>query len=152
MTTGDFVEIQDLQEGDGIMSYNTKTGKFKRDIIISMDRVSNKNMTCSEFTFSEPIKHTVDHPFWVLGKGWCSLDPGLSTSDDHYLPSEEIGLLEPGDKVLLLQENDLIESTFLGGEKFLRYPKTVVTITKLKYNNAFIAGGIVVGTYGRREK
>ena len=144
--------LEDLREGDPILSYNFETGKVENDVIKEMQYVVNKNLGCSTFTDTRPIKHTVDHPFWVKGKGWSSLQPSLSNDERHLLPTHEIQLLEKGDKVILFDGDEVKESIFLDHEKGSKDDKLVMTISKLKYNKAFFAGGILAGVYGTREK
>jgi hypothetical protein len=137
---GTATEIRRVKTGDLVMSFNAETGKTESAIVLEMKKVKHDNIVTLSFETAQ-VNITDDHPIWVKGKGWASLNPKRSMS---YLKLEKVSLLQLGDVCLFINsdgttgESQLMKMELVPGE-FDTY-----TITKLSRNKAFFANGIMV--------
>jgi len=70
--------IDDVSVGDQITNYNIYNKRF--DVTIVEKVVSSEHTIRNTITFSNnsEIKSTIDHPYFIVGKGWCSVNPELA--------------------------------------------------------------------------
>jgi hypothetical protein len=98
MSDGSYKEIQDICVGDSVFSFDFNRMLLVEDLVSSVFNYT-KNWI-SEIVFDNGIvsNNTTDHPYWVIGKGWSSVDPTLTA--ENY--SMEVHKLESGDSVMSL--------------------------------------------------
>ena len=133
--------IEELQVGDQVLSYNLVTGQTEADEIVQLYTTVNANLAVMTFGDSR-LQATVDHPFYVKGKGWCSLRPDLTRETISNF--SEVGQLEVGDICYLLEGGQLNEVTLTSAEATGTLQRTY-TIQRLTRNQTFFAEGILVG-------
>ncbi len=143
MADGSSKNIEDIEVGDIILSYNFDTAKTEPDEV--MELYTTRNMNLATFTFGEmsPLQATIDHPFYVLGKGWCSIDPDMTREVITNMP--DVQRLEVGDTCMIYR-NGQMEEIELASVEPLGSMNRTYTIQRLKHNETFFAGGVLVGT------
>lgn len=98
--------IKNVKSGDIILTFNLALYQlqvFKCDMIASsLHHYANR----IHFTNGTITESTLDHPYYVQGKGWCAVDGAMN--EEHYGLS--VGALEVGDRCICL-ENGVIGTT-----------------------------------------
>ncbi len=97
--------IVQIRTGDKIISYNHNLVILEE---ITVDRIANsRHSIINKTTFSNntSIESTIDHPFWVVGKGWCSVNPA-STSENYNL---QVGQISIGDECIYFDNGNLVK-------------------------------------------
>jgi len=95
------VSIEKIKPGDKILSYNFESNQIEITVV---DKIaSSYHSLCASITFSNGVSVvcTLDHPFYVTSKGWCSLQP--ETTEDNY--GIESMMLKKGDVCLSYSDN-----------------------------------------------
>ena len=123
------------------MSYNEKTGTSEVATILEMKKAPHNNLVQLTFENTE-LKLTNDHPVWVNGKGWASLNPERTMS---YINLTDVKLLAEGDVCFVLNADGKTVQTKLIKATKLNDTFETYTITKISNNKRFFANGIVVG-------
>ncbi len=78
--------IEQIKLNDIVISYNHNLG-ITEEIIV--ERIaSSKHSQIAKISFGKNsiVKSTIDHPFWVVGKGWCSVNP-VTTNENYEIRS-----------------------------------------------------------------
>lgn len=128
--------IETIKIGDEVLTYNFELEREEKTKVETVVSVKHHNMVRLGFDGKE-ITVTNDHPFYIKGKGWCTVN-GYANSITTFLG--EISKLEIGDG-------------FVGtnGETFelkaitpLQICVPTYTITRLKNGNSFFANGLLV--------
>lgn len=80
MGDGSKKNIEDITVGSVVLTYNLSTSEFQPSRVISTFTPVHSDIV--EFTFSNGsvTRHTYDHPYYVVGKGWSSYTPDLTVS------------------------------------------------------------------------
>jgi hypothetical protein len=94
-----FKNIEDLNIGDSVLSYNFNTCEIEKDTVYNI--MSPIHSDIVEFCFSNGMtsRHTFDHPYWVVNKGWSSFDPDKTIFNygDNVKDLSQISKIEVGD-------------------------------------------------------
>ncbi len=131
--------IENIQPGDEVLTYDFLTQQWVTTTVTEVIMAQHTHLY--ELTFETgTITTTADHPFWVNGKGWASLNPEKSNRD--YEQQEPVQQLSEGDEVLAFGQN-----VRLIGVKPVHQQKMTYTL-QLKDGDNFVAGGMVVKTEG----
>ncbi|MCH8034205.1 MAG: hypothetical protein IH950_10695 [Bacteroidetes bacterium] len=74
--------IEQIKPNDIVISYNQNLG-ITEEVRVERTAISMHSMIAKiTFKNNNSVKCTIDHPFWVVGKGWCSIIP--VTSNENY--------------------------------------------------------------------
>ena len=130
--------IKNIQIGDEILSYNEETAQLETNEVAQV--LTRVNRVMFEYTLQNgiTIRASDDHPFFVLGKGYSSLNPELTTQAYRGLSS--VAQVEVGDKFVdkdgnAIQINQIVP---------IEYPYIVYTIVnKNKSSPNFFANGVL---------
>lgn len=130
--------IETIKQGDKIISYN-HTGQKIETVVVEKIANSQHNVI-NKIVFSNGItvKSTMDHPYWVVNKGWSAVKP-KQAKENYNLAVNELVI---ADKCLyysngILQEVD-VKSIEVEIGDFTMY---IISGGK---NNCFFADGILV--------
>tara|TARA_Y100001972_G_C7662015_1_gene334058 strand:- start:872 stop:2092 length:1221 start_codon:yes stop_codon:yes gene_type:complete len=137
LANGTESNIEDLTNGQEVMSMNNSTGKLEPSEIIELASPTHSNLVELTFTDGRTVVATEDHPFYD-GQRWLSLNPNKTQADYTF---GEVSQLAIGIKLQTIEGD--IE---LASVKRIPKPQRTYTIVKLSRNRTFIANGIVVGT------
>ena len=95
--------IEHIKPKDIVISYNQNLGITEE---IKVERIaSSKHSMITKITFKNKnsVKSTIDHPFWVVGKGWCSIAP--ATANENY--DLQVNQLLVDDKCIFFDNFDI---------------------------------------------
>jgi hypothetical protein len=98
MADGSKKEIQNIIDGDQILSYNFKTGENETNIVSDIHIRILRNLYIYKFENGTSLIASDDHPLYILHKGWASMNPTLSTQSYKSLTSS-IHQVEIGDSI-----------------------------------------------------
>ena len=103
MSNGEQKSIEKIEIGDIVTSYNFNLKKLElKRVLATFNPLSNDLV---EFTFENGTStiHTYDHPYYIIGKGWCSYNPKLTIDrySSHATELSEATQVALGDYCLL---------------------------------------------------
>jgi len=100
-------KIEDVKVGDLVLSFNLKTEQVEQKPVLALLQPIHNDIV--EFVFSDGTKtrHTYDHPYYVLGKGWASYTPDLTVERYNVEDLEETVQIKVGDRCVT-HERDLV--------------------------------------------
>lgn len=136
LANGDFKNIENVIEGDEVLTFN-----FEKDTI----EINNVNNVFSKkvdktvkylFDNETELQSTVDHPIYVIGKGWCSFEN--ETSNKLY-DIGGVSKIEIGDEVKLSEECTKVLSI-----EVIDLEEVVYNLQDIENNHNFFANGILV--------
>ena len=106
LANGNRLVIEEITKGMEVLTWNEDTGKQEVGIVDELIRPMSSNIISIESDI-DSIECTADHPFFVIGKGWCSYDVVL-TELNHKI---RVNKLEEGDMVLNSSNETVIINT-----------------------------------------
>jgi len=128
--------IEDIKQGDKIMTYNSITGKKGTAIVEKTAAVTHKNLVTYVFEGGNKITATDDHPF-LTEQGWASSNPAKTA---NYKGFEKVEQIKVGDSFATANGYTKLVSKSVSPESEMTY-----TIVKLSAGNTFYANDIIVG-------
>lgn len=133
--------IDEIQIGDSVLSFDIERGTIVSDEVIG--RVLNYAEKILQIFSNNSIlvSSTTDHPYWTKNKGWCSLEPEI-TSEKYGI---DCGQLEIGD--ILLDDN--LESVIIEKLNLVDCENTLTITLQTRKDHNFFASGILV--HNKRE-
>ncbi|MDB9911211.1 hypothetical protein OAC88_03625, partial [Flavobacteriaceae bacterium] len=141
MSNGSQKNIEDVNIGDKVLTYDTKIQKIKAGEVKNIATPEHTKFV--EFRFENDTKNTntLDHPYYVIGKGWSSYDPEM-TKIKYDL---EVNKIELGDNVLLFDETTKrVGKLKLTDQKLISKTQKTYNLEKVSENHNFFANGILV--------
>lgn len=129
--------IEDICEGDRVMSFDPQTNTQTSAIVQEIAAVSHCNLVTYNFENGESITATDDHPL-LTTNGWASMNPTKSTYYDGF---DNVAQIKIGDRIITESGISTLLSTSVSHN-----PQNTYTIVRLSNGNCFYANGIAVGT------
>lgn len=139
MASGHQIPIEMIQINDTVKTYNLELNEFQDALVLKMDSVIHHQIGSILFSNSVVNQNSLDHPYYVVGKGWSSLLPSLTATNYGFITHQ----LEVGDSCYLYINGE-IEITIIA--EIIVENKQVVTynLTEVSKNHNFFANGILV--------
>jgi RHS repeat-associated protein len=140
MSDGVLKNIEDVRVGDIVKTYNFELEKVENnEVLKTISPVQDKLIKISLQNSIVNI-NTVDHPYFVKGKGWCSYKP-IDTKKRYNF---DVKQLEKNDTCYLLNGGDeIVEIKIINIESTNREERTY-NLSEVKNNHNFFANGILV--------
>jgi hypothetical protein len=138
-----YKNIEDVVAGDLVLTYNLSINRTEIKPVINT--VSPLHSDIIEFTFNNgtSTRHTYDHPYFVVNKGWSSYAPE-KTRDRYGKVSPDLLetlAIEIGD-FCINEDNSISELT---GMKVINYDVPIITYNiHVADNTNYFADGILV--------
>ena len=133
--------IEEIKVGEKILNVNTDGFTLQQDEVLQIDSVVHDEIIELKLDNQSKIYSTTDHPYYIVGKGWCSFKP-LETFEKYAI---ETKMLLAGDKCLTYINGKLLTATIVSirpiNKKIMTY-----NISELTHNSHYFANGILVGT------
>ena len=137
MADGHLKNIEELEIGDNVLSFNYQTNTYQPSEILELASPTHSNLIELTFSDGRTIMSTGDHPFFD-GKRWLSFNPIKTRTDYNF---DDVFQLELGSKLQTIE--GLVNTISI---KRTPISQVTYTIVKLEGSNTFIANGIIVGT------
>jgi intein/homing endonuclease len=137
MADGTVKNIEDVTAGDVVSTFDLKENKIVSNVVNNV--FSKKVNTTVNYIFEngESVKCTIDHPLYVIDKGWSSFSDELSNT--LYSLENKVAKIEIGDVVKLYDENTKIISIDVIHEDVLVY-----NLQDIENNHNFFANNVLV--------
>lgn len=132
-------KIEEITSQDWVLTYNYQTGNLEKVNVSKIIIARHTNVLKLGFSDREIIV-TDDHPFWIEGQVWASINP--SKSNNNYEQTSEVAQLNIGDSIFIPTENKFIELKFI---EIIEEEQLTYTI-ELTTGDNFIANGLLVKT------
>lgn len=110
MADGTTRSIEDITIGDEVLSWNTESNEIGAGVVIDTYKPMHRGLVFLDFG-STSTTNTADHPFWVKGKGWCSISPKQTIERYETFGKSDIKPLLVGDVCYQLKNGHLTEIT-----------------------------------------
>ena len=138
--TVDYVNIENIKVNDSVLSFNLQTEQVEEKPVLRTMQPIHDDIV--EFVFSDGTmtRHTFDHPYYVLSKGWASYVPSLTIARYNVEDLKETAQIEIGDKCVTHNRNlvTLIEINEIVSDNIVTYNFYVAD------NSNYFADGILV--------
>ena len=130
--------IEDIKPGDEIFNCDIEKNKVVIEVVEKIASSIHSISSIVEFSNGIKLESTIDHPYFVKNKGWCSLNPA-STNDNYKLNVKELVI---GDKCIFFDGDKLAETRIIDIETKVKESRMYVISGGV--NNSFFANGILV--------
>lgn len=141
ITDATFRNIEEIQEGDIVLSYNPETKETFQTKVLKTAAVPHDNLVCYTLCDGRHITATDDHPM-LTPHGWVSDNPIKTATYKGY---ETISAVTSDDEIITSDGTEQIAAISRPRQKIMTY-----TIVKLEDGNIFFANGLAVGTEERK--
>jgi RHS repeat-associated protein len=139
MADGSQKNIEDVDAGDMVKTFNKATGKIENNEVKNMTEKQRSDMIRIEFGNNTVNTNSADHPYYVPGKGWCSYTPKLS-SQRYDL---DVSQLEVGDECYEYS-NGNVQKVQVHSIEELNITLTTYNLDVISNSNTYFANGILV--------
>lgn len=132
-----------IKEGDKILSYNTDTNTTFENEVQEVITRKDRNMYRYTLENNVIINASEDHPFYVVGKGYSSLNPNLTAKgiQGYQALQGKINWIKNGD-ILLMSDNTEVKISSI---EPISHPNKVYTLgNKNKSYPNYFANGVLV--------
>lgn len=132
-------EINKIKVGDLILSYNPESNQLETNEVSEIITRVNRSMYRFTLENGKNIRASEDHPFYVIGKGYCSMHPQMTMYG--YKNLQNVQTIEIGDRFIDKDGNGIAITAIEPIEHF----DTVYTFNnKNKSSPNFYADGVLV--------
>ena len=146
MADGTFKNIESVQIGDSVLTYNFENQELEINLVLHVDAPFHNKLVKVVFSNGEEIVSTEDHPYYVEGKGWCSFNP-QQTQKNYNIQTVQ---LEVSDYCFSIKRNKLKKVKVLQIESLEKSVKTY-NLTKIENSDNYFVNGILVNTESNIE-
>jgi hypothetical protein len=139
MSDGTEKNIEDIEPGEEVMSYNEDLKKNESKIVIAKMQPIHNDLVKYKFSNQTEITSTFDHPFYVDGHHLASYKPSLT--NERYTLDRKVKQIKEGD---LLYVSNGVGQTAIISINELPTEDTKTYIITVKDNHNFYANGVLV--------
>jgi hypothetical protein len=138
MSDGSTKNIEDVKVGEFVASYDTNSGKQVAAEVLELESPVRYHLYTLTFEDGEVLRTTSEHPLYVAGKGWSSIDPEATYGENQQV----VARLEIGDRILNADD----EWVQLVDIAFERIPEGIQTynLKRILDHNNFYADAFLV--------
>ena len=117
--------IEDVEIGDQVTSYDFTQGTTVTKTVCLKDNPVRENVVDLHMSDGNTVASTPDHPYWVKGKGWCSVDPEMTLAHYDIFRDNNVTIktLQAGDELLVARRTQCLKE----GE----FRRNEITVTKV---------------------
>ena len=137
MSDGTIKNIEDVVSGDIVSTFDLKENEIVSNVVGSISSKKVNIVVNYLFENGENVKCTIDHPLYVVDKGWSSFSNDLSNA--LYTLESEISKIEIGDVVKLYNGDTKITSIEVERDEVLVY-----NLQDIQNNHNFFANNVLV--------
>ena len=141
MSDGSSKNIEDIKIGDKVKTYNTEKNVIEIGEV--NETVSPMHDELITIIFNNKVENTntLDHPYYVKNKGWCSYNPDLTMSNYGL----QVKNIEVGDVVYFMNsKNGIIENIKITNINVIHSMQKTFNLQKVSKNHNFFANGVLV--------
>jgi hypothetical protein len=136
MEDGTYVNIENVKVDDRVLSFDFKNNESKSSNVLNI--FSKKVNKVVKYTFEngKELIATIDHPIYVIDKGWSSYSAELSNT--LYSLEAPVKKIEIGDVIKLYNETQILINT-----KILEGQYTVYNLSKVEHYHNYYANDVL---------
>ena len=137
-TPGGSKVIESIKPGEAVFGYNHNLNVVEKVIVEKI--ATSRHSIINKITFSDgtEVKSTMDHPYWVSGKGWCAVDNSC-TIENYGISVKELKVKD----TCLVLKSGLLKEVQITNIKTIVGDFKMYDISGGK-NHCFFANGILV--------
>ncbi len=136
MEDGAYLNIENVKVGDKVLSFDFKNNKTKSSNVINIFSRKVSKVVKYEFESGKELIATIDHPIYVMEKGWSSYSDSLSNT--LYSLEEPVKKIEIGDIIKLYNKTDVLINT-----KILEGEYTVYNLSEIETYHNYYANDVL---------
>lgn len=137
LSNGEIKNIEEIVPGDEVCTFDLEKNEIVHCKVLNVFSKVVDKIVSLEFENGESVKCTLDHPLYIIGKGWSSFDN--EESNKKYSLEKSIEKFEVGDFVKLQNgETKLLKAEVIEGEF------KVYNLIDIEKNHNFFANNILV--------
>jgi len=137
MGDGTTKNIEDVVSGEVVSTFDLKENKIVSNVVGSISSKKVNTIVNYVFENGEVVKCTIDHPLYVVDKGWSSFSNELSNA--LYSLELEVNKIEIGDVVKLYNGDVKITSIDVTHDEVMVY-----NLQDIENNHNFFANNVLV--------
>jgi RHS repeat-associated protein len=142
MADGSKKLIQEVVKGDQVVSYSFPDLNINSATVIETHSPTKTELARIEI--GEVINNnTLDHPYFVVGKGWASVRPEQTMSRYEAFRGVTVSELEVGDQCLRLTSRGIVQVA-IRGMQIYEVNETAVYNFRVEGTGCYFANGILV--------
>lgn len=142
MSDGSYKNIEDVQVGDFVKSFDEKSQSFVNSKVLSLERPVREGYYNLFYGDNQIIRVTNEHPFYTRKAdglvGWCSIEPDVTNV--FYPNLGRIGSLEVGDSIFT-EDNTWVVVT---GFDYVKENVQTYNLKDINSTHTFFADGLLV--------
>jgi len=141
MSDGSQKNIEDIKVGEQVLSYNLNTKQVETSTVEEIESPIHTKLVSLTFANGQLNTNTLDHPYFVKGKGWASYDP-QATIKKYQLQVAQMNI----DDIVLHYNvsTKVVDEIKLVQEKFSAAKQKTYNLRKVSKNHNFFANQILV--------
>lgn len=133
--------IEDVVVGDKILSFDFASNQIKQSTVQNIFSKKVKTIVHYDFSDGGSLAATLDHPIYIIGKGWCSFSSELSNS--MYKLDSPVKTIELGDIVKFKDREETLVSY-----KIIESENSVYNLSDVTPFNNYYANNVLVHNRG----
>jgi hypothetical protein len=131
MEDGTYINIENVKVGDKVLSFDFKNEESIGANVLNIFSKKVNEVVKYQFESGKELIATLDHPIFVIDKGWTSYSDSLSNK--LYSLEEPVKKIEIGDVIKLYNRTDILVNT-----EILEGEYTVYNLSEVeKYHNYY---------------
>jgi len=141
MADGPHKDIENVVVGDKVVTYNVALKKTEVEEVLEVVSPIHRQFIVLSFNNGIVNTNTLDHPYYVVDKGWSSYNPKM-TKTKYKLEVEQLAIND----IILSYNNlkDKVEEVKLIDLDLLDQTQQTYNLHKVGKNHNFFANGILV--------
>lgn len=137
LSNGEVKNIEDIVAGDSVLTYNLETKTSEPNTVTAVFTKKVDSVVEYKLDNGSTVTSTLDHPLYVVGKGWCSFDDEASNA--KYSLESKVAKLEIGDELKLSNGSSKVVSAEVKNN-----PVQVYNLQEVENNSNYFANGVLV--------
>jgi YD repeat-containing protein len=146
MADGTNKAIETVKVGEKVWTYDTAKQRIVTGVVEEVTVTIHNELINISFDNNSGNTNTLDHPYYVKGKGWCSFNPE-KTKSNYGLTA---ATLEVGDVVLSLKTDNSLQETKVTNISIINKKQNTYNLHKVSENHNYFANGILVHNKSRQ--
>lgn len=137
MEDGSYLNIENVRVGDKVLSFDFKTNEPKSSNVLNIFSKKVDKVVKYKFESGKELIGTMDHPIYVIDKGWSSYSDELSNT--LYSLETPVKKIEIGDVIKLHNETQVLTNT-----EILEGEYTVYNLSEIETCHNYYANDVLV--------
>ena len=137
MEDGSYLNIENVKVGDKVLSFDFKTNEPKSSNVLNIFSKKVDKVVKYKFESGKELIGTMDHPIYVIDKGWSSYSDELSNT--LYSLETPVKKIEIGDVIKLHNETQVLTNT-----EILEGEYTVYNLSEIETCHNYYANDVLV--------